>query len=147
MAVRGERARRLIDELLRLVGDLVPEHVTVTANRYSLQASRFDDLSRMSQEDLRRAEEEQRPLGGAMAGTSLTFGTWIPFLPRQLAARLTVVDALESIQDVLTKVIGSAWPESGFEVRAGVSAAEVRVWFENAAGNTIPVGTISRAVV
>jgi hypothetical protein len=147
MAVRGDRARLLIEELLRLVGDLVPADVSVTVSGHSLEASRRDDLSQMSQEELRRAVEEQRRLAFAWAGTGLAFGAWIPFLPRQLAARLTVVDALESIQDVVTRVVGSAWPEPGFEVKANTSVDAVRVWFEHAAGQTIPVGSIRLAAV
>ena len=139
MAVKGPRARALLQALLDAVSDLVPGDVDIAATGHGrgchLQASRFAEPSQISTED---------PFGGAISGASATLGLgpWVPFLPRQVAAKLTVQDALETIQDAISTVARTPWPGPDYKVRVDAQPSGVRTWFDNGE-RQIEVATIS----
>ena len=128
MAVKGAQARALLQTLLDAVSDLVPAGVDIKVSgdggACHLQASSFvrpDQVSR------------QGPFGGATSGASaaLGLGPWVPFLPRKVAAKLTVQDALETIQDTISSVTENPWPGAEYKVRVDSQQSGVRTWFDN----------------
>lgn len=139
MAVKGAKARALLRALLEAVSNLAPGDVNIEVTgqgrRCYLRASRS-------------AEPEEtapaHPFGAAMSGTlaPLGLGPWVPLLPRKLAAKLTVQDALETVQDTISAVARSPWPGPGYKVRVEARKSGVRTWFDNGE-QQIEVATIS----
>ena len=66
------------------------------------------------------------PVGGV--------GTWIPFLPRRLNTRLSAVDVVESIQDLVHNLGWPDWPFEDAAVKASVNRLNIQVWFESPDG-------------
>lgn len=70
------------------------------------------------------------------------FGAWIPFLPRKLAARLAMIDVVESVQSVVANSLDRPWPGEGFKVRAKCKGDSVRLWLEDSSGADIRAVTL-----
>lgn len=81
--------------------------------------------------------------GPARSGVWATwgFGPWLPFLPRRLAAKLTMIDALESIQQAVTGAHQLPWPGEAYQARSQLRGDTVRLWFEDPGGTVMPVGS------
>jgi hypothetical protein len=81
---------------------------------------------------------------GDIATASAAFGIGpLGPLPRRVAGRLTAIDALEMIQDVVSTACGWPWPSLGFDVHADADDRGVQVWLEDASGRTVSAGLVS----
>jgi hypothetical protein len=134
VAVRGAKARSLLQRLLDALADDLPPDVTVRVTgeglMCGLQAWRTRDGRPVRRTDI------------ATAGAPFGIGPLGP-LPRRAAARLTAVDALEMIQDVVSTACGWPWPSLGFDVHADADDGGVQAWLEDASGHTVPAGLVS----
>jgi hypothetical protein len=70
------------------------------------------------------------------------FGARIPFLPRKFAAKLAMIDVVETVQGAATTAQDRPWPGEDFKVRAEHQSESVRWWFENPSGAVIPAATL-----
>jgi len=128
MAVRGPKARALLQALLDAVSGPVPDDVDIAVTGHGRgchpQASRLAAPSQISRENA---------LGGVISGASasLGLGPWVPFRPPKVAAKLTVQDALETIQDTISAVARSPWPGPDYKVRVDAQPSGVRTCFDN----------------
>ena len=134
MAVRGAKARSLLQRLLDAVADDLPPDVTVRVTGAGLMCG----LEAWRSKDGRPV----RPRDIATSSAPFGIGPTGP-LPRRVAARMTAIDALEMIQDVVSTACGWPWPSLGFDVHADVGDRGVQVWFEDATGRTVPAGLVS----
>jgi hypothetical protein len=161
--IKGEAARQLCRDLLRLLEADLPDGVDIKVGGRGRNCSLSTvglppptrTITPADREYARSARarevDDGRDLqlvgGGSWTG-SLAFGGFgagIPFLSRRLAAKLAAIDALESLQRVVASAIHEPWPGPGFKVRAETVDDSVRLWFEDQDGNTRSVGTISVA--
>jgi len=134
VAVRGAKARRLLQRLLDAVADDLPPDVTVRVTGEGLLCG----LEAWRQRDGRPV----RPRDIATANASFGIGPVGP-LPRRVAARLTAIDAMEMIQDVVSTACGWPWPSLGADVHADANGRSVQVWLEDASGHIVPAGQVS----
>lgn len=133
MAVRGERARSLLQRLLDAVAADLPSDITVRitgeGRRCGVEAWRKPSV-----------HKGVAVPAGEVASTGAPFGlgSWAPFLPRATAARLTAMAALELIQDVVSTACGWPWRSISADVRAEANDGSVQVWLEDASGRVVP---------
>ena len=133
MAINGERARVLMREVVRAASDAIPDGVDLEI----VGRGRWWVL---------RKVDPANPAGKVVAHTVLNdgsrriaptgdlspwgIGTWIPFLPRRLDAKLTAISGVEMLQDVVSSATGQPWPGPDYRVRAKVIGRQVATWFE-----------------
>jgi hypothetical protein len=140
MAVKGEQARGLLRTLLNSVADLIPHHLTATVTGEG-KTCLFTVTPSFHPDEF--SSEPPKLLGASATLSLFGIGPWVPLLPRSLAAKLTVQDALETIQTGIADALGSPWPVAECNVKVKSEADGVRVWFQNPAGQVIEVATIS----
>jgi hypothetical protein len=129
MLVRGDDARALCEAILYALDSIIPPAVDVSVpgqgRHWAIQAKTY----------------------GAQSWISLSsLGAWPPFLPRSLSAKLAMLEGLELIQDAIAKVTEQPWPHPGYKARAQADGQHVRLWFENASKDTVPVGRFPMAL-
>lgn len=143
MAVSGEKAQALLRTMVDAVSNLVPDDVSVTVRgrgrRCTVSAAWLADPAQVSRE---------KPQGGSLSGITSPFGVGpgIPFLPRRTAAKLTIEDALQQIQQVVSHANRSPWPGPGYQVRVAVTDEGIHAWFADESGAVMEIGTFDDAL-
>jgi hypothetical protein len=151
-------------EVIRQLGEQIPKSVKLEVRGsglgYSLhyEAWRWDLVVEPDDERYERIRRRMKspPLDGEtlVLPSSTTLGTidaplgvgpWVPFLPKAVAMKLTMVDVVESVQSAVTAATKAPWPGRGFRVRAEQDGEVVRLWFGDEQGNIIPAATLPLA--
>lgn len=131
MALHGERAIAAVRAVVDAASDVLPHDVRLEIVGHG----RWWTLRKVDPANtpgvFRPAFDEHGRQGFAAGPFApLGIGTWVPFLPSRLDAKLTAIDALELVQDVVTEALGSPWPAPNYRAKAAIQNSEVRTWFE-----------------
>ena len=128
--LRGSAAWMAVAAVAEAAADLLPSDVTVDVSGVGPLGS----------------IDVHGPRGYHMA-VVVAVGPWVPFLPRALATRLTAIDALELIQDLVDGRTATRWPEGKRKVFAEVRDDQVMLAFaDENGGNRRALPALARSL-
>lgn len=160
MSFNGDRARELLQVILVLIQDQIPEGIQVKIEGHGgptivrgIGPKPPDRVLSPGDEDYERAARRLGVTDGSSlrlgnmrnTGGGLTIvrglGSWVPFQSRATKARLTALDALETLQHEVANASMKPWPSEDAHAFADLDGTSIELGF-SAGGSKTPVGRI-----